>query len=227
MSDDVRPSILVVEDDPDIGRLLRLELTEAGFDVEVRVLGRDGLVAVREDPPDLVVLDLGLPDMDGAEVARRIRRTEALPIVVLTAADAIERKVDVFADGVDDYVVKPFHVAELVARIRARLRPVPEAATIVLGALAIDRVARQVTLEGVPVALRPREFDLLTHLALRPGRVFSRSDIERAVWASDEGPTSNVVDVHVAQLRNKLRAAGGYGWIRTVRGIGYALTQRP
>lgn len=226
MTRERRPTILVVEDDADIARLLSLELTDAGFDVEVHSLGRTGLIALRERRPDLVVLDLGLPDMDGTEVARRIRRTDTMPIVVLTAADDVGRKVDAFADGVDDYVVKPFHVQELVARIRARLRPTPEAANVTLGDLTIDRVGRQVTLAGRTVALRPKEFDLLTYLALRPGRVFSRDEIESAVWNAGEGPSSNVVDVHVAQLRTKLRDAGGHGWIRTVRGIGYALTHR-
>lgn len=217
-----RPRILVVEDDADIARLLALELGEAGFDVEHHGRGVSGLAALRERSPDLVVLDLGLPDLDGAEIARRIRRNETVPIIVLTAADAVGSKVRLLEDGADDYMVKPFHVDELVARIRVRLRARGGEALLQVGDLTIDRMAREVRFGAREASLSPREFDLLALLAAQPGRVFAREEIERRVW-SGEGPSSNTVDVHMANLRGKLRDAGAHGLIRTVRGVGYAV----
>lgn len=219
-----RPRILVIEDDADIARLLRLELQEAGFDVEHHGRGATGMASLRERSPDLVVLDLGLPDMDGAEIARRIRRTETLPIIVLTAADAVGSKVRLLEDGADDYMVKPFHVEELVARIRVRLRARGAEALLQVGDLTIDRMAREVRFGEREASLSPREFDLLALLAAHPGRVFAREEIEGRVWGG-EGPSSNTVDVHVANLRGKLRDAGAHGLIRTVRGVGYAVKQ--
>lgn len=217
-----RPRILVIEDDADIARLLGLELSEAGFEVEHHGRGASGLAALRERTPDLVVLDLGLPDLDGAEIARRIRRTETLPIIVLTAADAVGSKVRLLEDGADDYVVKPFHVEELVARIRVRLRARGSEAVLRVGDLTIDRMAREVRYGDRDASMSPREFDLLALLAAHPGRVFARQEIERRVWGG-EGPSSNTVDVHMANLRGKLREAGAHGLIRTVRGVGYAV----
>jgi DNA-binding response OmpR family regulator len=218
-----RPRVLVIEDDADIGRLLRLELGEAGFEVEVHDRGTSGLTALRERTPDVVVLDLGLPDLSGAEIARRIRRTETVPIVVLTAADELGSKVRLLEDGADDYLVKPFHVEELVARIRVQLRSRGGEAVLRVGALTVDRMGREVLHGGHEVAVSPREFDLLALLAAQPGRVFAREEIERRLWGDGDGPSSNSVDVHVANLRGKLRDAGAHGLIRTVRGVGYAI----
>lgn len=218
-----RPRILVIEDDPDIGRLLRLELGEAGFEVEHHDRGTTGLTALRERVPDLVVLDLGLPDLPGDEIARRIRRTDTVPIIVLTATDALGSKLRLLEDGADDYLVKPFHVEELVARIRVQLRPRSDAATLRLGDLSVDRMAREVRHGRHEVVLSPREFDLLALLVAQPGRVFTREEIERRVWGQQSGPASNSVDVHVGHLRGKLRDAGAPGLIRTVRGVGYAV----
>lgn len=218
-----RPRILIIEDDRDIGRLLSLELEEAGFEVEHHERGAAGLVALRERPPDLLVLDLGLPDLAGDEIARRVRRSESLPIIVLTADDELGSKLKLLEDGANDYVVKPFHAAELVARIRVQLRPRNDAARIEVGDLEIDRMARQVRAASQEVALSPREFDLLALLAGQPGRVFSREEIERRLWGNEAAPSSNSVDVHVANLRGKLRDAGSHGLIRTVRGVGYAV----
>jgi DNA-binding response OmpR family regulator len=217
-----RPRVLVIEDDPDIARLLELELGEAGFAVEHHGFGAAGLTALRERLPDVVVLDLGLPDLDGAEVARRIRRTEAVPIVVLTAADELGSKLRLLEDGADDYLVKPFHVEELIARLRVQLRSRADEAVLRVGELRVDRMAREVRLAEREVPLSPREFELLALLAAQPGRVFARAEIERRVWG-EEPPASNSVDVHVAHLRGKLRAAGAPGLIRTVRGVGYAV----
>ncbi len=215
--------ILIVEDDVDILRLLTLELQEAGYDVLAFESGMRGLSAVREADPDLVVLDLGLPDLSGQEIARRIRRTGDTPILVLTAADELSTKVDMLNAGVDDYLAKPFHVEELVARINVQLRKRSLGSTRKVGEMTIDPARRQVFWGEGEVRLSPREYDLLAYLASQPGRVYSRKEIETNVWGEDLPPSSNVVDVHIANIRSKLRDAGGYGVIRTVRGIGYAL----
>lgn len=222
VSDDPK-RIVLIEDDADITRLLRLELEDAGFAFDAFERGATGLTAIREDPPDLVILDLGLPDMDGAEIARRIRRTDELPIVVLTAADTVDRKVALLGDGADDYVAKPFDVSELLARIRVQLRKRSAGEVRRVGDLTVDVLAREVHWREQEVSLSPREFAVLMLLTQQPGRVYARDEIGRAVWGADGNPSSNVVDVHVANLRGKLRDAGAHGTIRTVRGVGYAV----
>jgi len=215
--------ILIVEDDVDILRLLTLELQDAGFEVLAFETGIRGLSAVREADPDLVVLDLGLPDISGQEIARRIRHTGDTPILILTAADDLETKLDMLNSAADDYLAKPFHVEELIARINVQLRKRSLGAARKVGEMTIDPVRRQVFWGEDEVRLSPREYDLLAYLANQPGRVYSRKEIETNVWGESLPPSSNVVDVHIANIRGKLRDAGGYGVIRTVRGIGYAL----
>lgn len=215
--------ILIVEDDLDISRLLRLELEDAGFQVTHCDTGMRGLAAIREESPDLVVLDLGLPDMDGSEIARRVRSTTETPIVILTAKDDVSTKVDMLNSGADDYLAKPFHTDELIARINVQLRRRTLGSVQKIGAMTIDPARRQIFWDESEVKLSPREFDLLTYLCAQPGRVYSREEIEKTVWGEDLPPSSNVVDVHIANIRGKLRDAGGYGMIRTVRGIGYAV----
>ncbi len=215
--------VLIVEDDVDISRLLRLELEDAGYRVSCFDTGMRGLAAIREERPDLVILDLGLPDLSGAEIARRVRRTDPTPIIILTAADDVETKVTLLNAGADDYLAKPFHVEELLARVGVQLRKHGGDASTRIGELLIDAVRRQVFWVEDEVRLSPREFELLQYLASQPGRVYSRREIEQSVWGGDLPPTSNVVDVHVANIRGKLREAGGYGVIRTVRGVGYAI----
>jgi len=215
--------IVIVEDDADIARLLSLELGEAGFEVHAFDNGMRGLTGIRELQPDLIVLDLGLPDLSGAEIARRVRRHDVIPILILTAADDVATKVELLNAGADDYLVKPFHVEELLARVNVQLRKQRVGAPKQVGDLTLDPVRRQAWWEGSEVRLSPREFALLAFLAGQPGRVYGRAEIERNVWGEDLPPTSNVVDVHVANIRGKLRDAGGFGVIRTVRGVGYAL----
>ncbi|MEJ2667521.1 MAG: response regulator transcription factor [Deinococcales bacterium] len=215
--------ILIVEDDVDILRLLTLELQDAGFEVLAFETGIRGLSAVREVDPDLVVLDLGLPDISGQEIARRIRHTGDTPILILTAADDLGTKLDMLNSAADDYLAKPFHVEELIARINVQLRKRSLGAARKVGEMTIDPVRRQVFWGEDEVRLSPREYDLLAYLANQPGRVYSRKEIETNVWGESLPPSSNVVDVHIANIRGKLRDAGGYGVIRTVRGIGYAL----
>lgn len=218
-----RKHIVVVEDDRDIADLLTLELQEAGFSVEAHLTGMRGLAAVRERNPDLVVLDLGLPDLSGAEIARRIRQTGDTPIIILTAADDLNTKVEMLNAGADDYLAKPFHTEELIARVGVQLRKRNGQAAREIGNLSIDVLRRQVLWGDTEVRLSPREFDLLTYLSSQPGRVYSRQEIELNVWGEELPAASNVVDVHIANIRSKLRDAGGFGVIRTVRGIGYAV----
>lgn len=215
--------VVIVEDDLDITRLLTLELEEAGYEVHAFDGGMRGLAGIRELKPDLIVLDLGLPDLSGAEIARRVRRTEGTPIVILTAADDVATKVEMLNAGADDYLAKPFHVEELIARVGVQLRKRNGGVPTKVGDLTLDTVRKQVWWTQLEVKLSPRELDLLAFLAAQPGRVYSRAEIERSVWGEDLPPTSNVVDVHIANIRSKLRDAGGYGVIRTVRGVGYAI----
>ncbi|GAA6733286.1 response regulator transcription factor [Thermus oshimai] len=215
--------ILLIEDDPEVARLVELELSEAGFGVLWAKGGIEGLTLFRQHRPDLVILDLGLPDLDGAEVARRIRATDETPILVLTAQDGVERKVGLLSDGADDYLVKPFHPAELLARVQVQLRHREGSEVLSVGQLELYPRRRQVFFAGREVRLSPKEFDLLHLLMSRPGRVFPREEIEEKLWGKPLGRESNVLDVHVANLRAKLREAGAYGYLRTVRGLGYAL----
>jgi len=219
----VAKRILIVEDDLDILRLLKRELEEAGFEVLAFDSGMRGLTAVREEEPDLVILDLGLPDVSGQEIARRVRRTGDTPILILTAADEVGTKVEMLNAGADDYLAKPFHVQELLARINVQLRKRTLGSAQKIGDMTIDPVRRQVLWGEEEVKLSPREYELLAYLAGQPGRVYSRKEIETNVWGEDLPPSSNVVDVHIANIRGKLREVGGYGVIRTVRGVGYAL----
>jgi two-component system, OmpR family, alkaline phosphatase synthesis response regulator PhoP len=217
------PLCLIIEDDADITNVVRYELETAGFRVVSAADGVSGLTAAREAKPDLVILDLGLPDLDGAEIARRIRKTSDIPIIILTAQDSIDRKVSLLDSGADDYLTKPFEVEELLARVRVQLRHQQGSATLVLGELEINFEKRLCRYANQEIRLSPREFELLTFLARQPGRVYTREEIERGVWGNDLPDNSNVVDVHMANMRSKLREANGYGVIRTVRGIGYAL----
>jgi len=219
-----RPRLLVVEDDDRIAEPLGEGLDLEGFDIE-RV--RRGEEALRAEEPDLVLLDLGLPDLDGREVCRRLRERSQVPIIVVTArAEEIDR-VLLLEIGADDYVVKPFGFRELVARIRAVMRrmgsPAPSDSRQDLGPLVIDRGARRAWVEGEEVDLSPKEFDLLSYLAETPGEVRSREDIIAHVW--DEhwwGPTKTL-DVHIGYLRRKLGAGTK---ISTLRGVGYRLERQ-
>ncbi|SEJ23260.1 two component transcriptional regulator, winged helix family [Deinococcus reticulitermitis] len=215
--------ILLIEDNPDITRVVQYELEQAGYRVVTAPDGITGLTSARESTPDLVILDLGLPDFDGAEIARRLRKTSSVPIIILTAMDAIDRKVNLLEAGADDYMTKPFHPEELVARVKVQLRHQQHGEVINIGALEIHPQKRLCSYNGHEVRLSPKEFDLLTFLARQPGRVYSRQEIEREVWNGELPSNSNVVDVHMANMRAKLRDLDGYGIIRTVRGIGYAL----
>ncbi|HQF95869.1 MAG TPA: response regulator transcription factor [Microthrixaceae bacterium] len=209
-----------MEDDPTISVPLADGLMRSGFDVVAVATAADGLAAV--DGSDLVLLDLGLPDLDGSEVCRRIRQTSSVPIIVISArGDEIDR-VLLLESGADDYVVKPFGTRELIARIRAvARRTMPEEAPErqrELGALTIDVAAHRAAMDGVELELTPKEFDLLAYLSSDLGVVHRRRDILESVWDEHWYGPSKTLDVHVAALRRKL---GDPAWIETVRGVGY------
>ncbi|HEX6136873.1 MAG TPA: response regulator [Casimicrobiaceae bacterium] len=214
--------ILVVEDDPLLGDALQAGLRQRGFDAD---WVRDGIaaeLALRGEPFAAVVLDLGLPRLDGLELLRRERaRGTRTPVLVLTARDAIDDRVRGFDTGADDYVVKPVDLDELGARLRALVRrsrgePAP---VLQIGALRLDPAARSVAFRGRPVELQAKEFNLLQELMLNAGRVLSRRQLEERLYAWGEEVESNAVEVHVHHLRRKLAPA----LIRTVRGVGYVM----
>ena len=211
-------SVLVVEDDPGIATQLVRGLSRSGYTVDHVTTGRDALD--RADP-DVVLLDLGLPDGDGVDVCRQLSQRSGLAIIVVTARGEEPERVLALDAGADDYLVKPFGLAELLARIRAVLRRVhPGGGALRHGPLVVDVRARRVTVSGREVALTPKEFDILECLAVDPGRVVSRQEILERAWdAHRYGPTK-VLDVHVAALRRKL---GVPDTIRTIRGAGYKL----
>ncbi len=217
--------ILLVEDDASIRELTALGLTRAGFSVETATDGAEGLERFRTSPPDLVLLDVMLPRVDGLEVARAIRRDSTVPIVMLTArGDTIDVVVGL-ESGADDYVRKPFEMPELVARVRAALRRrrAPEATErIRLGPLVIDLAGRTVERDSIPVELTRTEFDLLAELAARPGQVLSRNVLLDRVWGYDYLGDSRLVDVAIARLRAKVEDDPARpSLVVTVRGAGY------
>lgn len=216
-------TILVVEDEPNIADLVDLYLSRDGFRVLQQGTGTGGLAAIREHRPRLVVLDVGLPDMDGLELCRQLRRTSTVPVIFLTArADEVDRVLGLEL-GADDYLTKPFAPAELVARVRAVLRRTDGAqpAEIVqVGAVVVDLGRQEIRVDGQPVEFTAREFALLRFLAERPGLAMSRQQILDGVWGHDWFGDARTVDVHIAQVRKKVGAACV---IATVRGIGYRL----
>lgn len=214
---------LLVEDDTSLAESIVDALGAAG--VATRHVGTGGAAfdAITTDPPDIVILDLGLPDMDGTDVARRIRASGDLPIIVVSARSEEFDRVLALELGADDFLVKPFGMRELLARIRAITRragsaPVAPEAVPDLGPLVIDERSRRVTLHGEGVHLTPTEFDLLSHLAADPGAVRRRADILREVWHTEWFGATKTLDAHVAALRRKL---GDPNWIQSVRGVGF------
>jgi DNA-binding response OmpR family regulator len=212
--------VLVVEDDPGIAASLVLGLERAGYRARGVGTGQEALAAVPE--PDVVLLDLGLPDLDGIEVCRRIRSRSDAAIIMVTARGEEADRVAALDEGADDYLVKPFGLAELLARIRAVLRRVQPSGSELLrhGPLTVDPRTRKVAVDGHEVALTPKEFDILECLAADPGRVITRQEVLERAWdAHWYGPTK-VLDVHIAALRRKL---GVPGLVETVYGRGFRL----
>jgi len=218
--------ILMVEDDAAVAASSADGLAALGFSVEHVAQGAAALVAVGSaDPPDVVLLDLGLPDMDGQEVCRRIRATSEVPIIVVSARGDEADRVIALELGADDYLVKPFGMRELAARIRAVLRRVqaPTAAPVTvqeIGRLSIDRRAQRVHVDDVEIALTAKEFDVLAYLAEDPGAVRRRTEILEHVWEGHWYGATKTVDAHVAAIRKKL---GDPAWVEAVRGVGFRL----
>ena len=218
--------MLVVDDEPNIADLIELYLAREGYRVVKAGTGEGGLRAVGEHRPRLVVLDVGLPDIDGLEVCRRLRQTSTIPVIFLTARDGEVDRVLGLELGADDYVTKPFSPPELVARVKAVLRRTDQvggAEVIQAGDAAIDLGRREVRIRGGVVGFTTKEFELFQFFAERPGLALSRQQILDGVWGYDWYGDSRTVDVHVAQIRKKL---DGAVQIDTVRGVGYRLEAR-
>lgn len=221
-------SVLLVEDDPAIRRSLTRALEDLGHAVAVVSEGLRALETVAKVEPDVVLLDLGLPDVDGLKVLGMLRGISNVPVIVITARDDDRTIVEALDAGADDYVVKPFGTDHVAARMRAVLRRGPaadaEKQTIEVGGLVIDAAARAVVLEGEPVQLTRKEFDLLLALASRPGEVVSKRTLLAEVWQQPYGGGDRTVDVHVSWLRRKLgETAAEPRYLHTVRGVGFRL----
>ena len=219
--------ILVVDDEPKITDFIRRGLTYEGFSVDVAHDGERGLALAIKGEPDLVVLDIMLPGMDGLQVCRRLRQESDVPIIMLTARDAVSDRVTGLDMGADDYLVKPFALEELLARVRAllRRRGKPADARLQLSDLAMDTGTRQVWRGERPVKLTTKEFDLLELFMRHPGQVLSRETIYEDIWGYDFGGESNIIEVYVRYLRTKLEEGGEPRLVQTIRGFGYALRE--
>jgi len=229
-------TILVVEDDANLLDVVRYNLTKEGYDVHTARDGQTAVTVAREQKPDLMILDIMLPELDGLEVCRILRKETNMPILMLTAkADEIDKVVGLEV-GADDYVSKPFSLRELLARVKAMLRRSemakieastalePDTDVVILGDLAIDLSRHVVTKDGEPVALSPKEFDLLVFLAQNRRRAFSRDYLLDKVWGYEYGGDTRTVDVHIRWLRQKIEAEpSSPSRILTVRGVGYKL----
>ena len=230
--------ILIVEDEEKLARMVELELTYEGYQVEKALDGRTGLERALSGEHDLILLDILLPGLNGLEVLRRYRKDGgSAPVILLTARDTVVDKVAGLDSGADDYVTKPFAIEELLARIRAALRKRPAQAALrsaggrqesqshqfTAGPVTLDPDSRKVTVNGTPVELTRREFDLLACLLEHKGKVLSRSAILNTVWGYDYVGETNTVDVYIRFLRSKLDEVFGIHLIETVRGVGYVI----
>ena len=222
-----QPHILVVDDDTKIAAALRRALVYEGYQVEVAPDGPLALTRARERMPDLAILDVMLPGIDGLEVCRRLRAEGDLPILMLTARDATADRVRGLDSGADDYLVKPFAYEELLARVRALLRRrAPRARrTLRYADLLMDVGTHEVKRDDALIPLTAKEFDLLQHFLRNPNQVLRREQLLDAVWGFDFGASSNVVDVYVGYLRQKLEVGGRPRLLQTVRGVGYVLRE--
>ena len=226
------PHVLVVEDEAAIAEMVTYNLEAEGYEVDAVARGDDADTRLKETAPDLVVLDWMLPGLSGIELCRRLRarpQTQSLPIIMLTARGEESERIRGLATGADDYIVKPFSVPELLARIRALLRrskPERVAALLSAGDIELDRDTKRVSRSGREVPLGPTEFRLLEFLLENPGRVFSREQLLDQVWGRDVYIDERTVDVHVGRLRKALNRGRMPDPIRTVRGAGYALNDR-
>lgn len=223
ISETNKRKILVVEDDAQIAKVLRLELEHEGFEVEVC---GDGASAIERalKGPDLIILDLLLPRIDGLEVCRRVRRHSSVPIIMLTAKDAVPDRVTGLDTGANDYLSKPFSIEELLARIRVQLRErEPGERLLQIKDLKLNRDTHEVWRGQRGISLTAKEFSLLEFLMMYPNKVHTRDEIFNSVWGSDFLGESNLIDVYIRYLRNKIDDSADEKLIQTVRGVGYAL----
>jgi DNA-binding response OmpR family regulator len=222
--DDERPfKVLVVEDDAQIARVLKLELEHEGYAVETAADGLSGLEKALKEP-DLVILDVMLPKMDGLEVCTRVRAKSRVPIIMLTAKDRIPERVSGLDTGADDYLTKPFSIEELLARVRARLRERhPKSNVLTAKDLVMERDKHEVQRGGKPIALTAKEYALLEYLLLHRNKVHTRDELFNGVWGSDFLGDSNLIDVYIRYLRGKIDDGFEDKLIATVRGVGYTL----
>ncbi len=222
-------SIVIIEDDQRIRELVTRVLSSNGYDVEGASTALDGLQKIVKGSPDVIVLDMGLPDLDGTELLKMIRAITDVPVIVATARSADRDVIRTLNAGADDYLVKPFSVEQLEARVRAVLRRSASKTTgseIIVGDLVIDPGARVVTLNNTPLSLSPKEFDLLLYLAERVGVVVSRRQLMAEVWRQPYGGSEKSVDVHVSWIRKKLgESAAEPRYIETVHGVGLKLVE--
>jgi len=221
--------VLVIEDEPKVGAALQEGLQAEGYDVSVETTAEGGFYRAITENLDLVLLDLGLPGRDGLEILQTLRqRGLKVPVLILTARDAAGDRVLGLDAGADDYLVKPFAFAELLARMRAvRRRGVGDPQRLTLGDLALDVTERTVTRNGTVIELTVREFELLRYLLKRPGQIVSRDALTADVWreSARSSTLSNVIDVHIARLRRKLDVAGSRPLVHTIRGVGFVLSE--
>ncbi|NPV85421.1 MAG: response regulator transcription factor [Anaerolineae bacterium] len=223
----MKEKILLIEDDEAIVKVLRRGLAFEGYQVDIAYTGEGGLKSVRDNNPDLVILDLMLPGMDGLEVCQRLRTTSNIPILILTAKDALQNRIEGLDSGADDYMVKPFELSELLARIRALLRRTQQERTPILSFadLTLDTASRQAKRGARVIPLTAKEYELLELFMRHPRQVLTRELIFDRVWNYDFGGESNVLDVYVRYLRQKLEKEGEPRLLFTVRGVGYVLRE--
>lgn len=230
----MKEQVLIIEDEENIARVLQLELEFEGYSVEIAYTGTDGLIKYREKPWDLVLLDLMLPGLNGLDVLRRIRATEAkTPVILLTAKSGLEDKVKGLDLGANDYVTKPFEIEELLARVRSAIRFNKSSVSVsdkennvhVFHSIILNEQTREITNGGEQVNLTPREYDLLLYLMKHPNQVLTREQLLDAVWGFDYYGDTNIVDVYIRYVRKKLEEKNCSSYIQTIRGVGYVLKE--
>lgn len=218
--------ILVIEDDEEIAQFVQLELTYEGYQVEVAHDGMKGLIAARQNPPDLVILDLMLPVVEGMEVCRRLRQTSETPILILTAKGDVRDRVAGLDAGANDYLAKPFDLDELLARVRVQLRDLSATKQAYqVGDLSLDATTREVRRGERGIELSPKEFDLLFQLIRNARQVMTRDRLLEEVWGYDFGGESNILEVYIRYLRNKIEDERLPKLIHTIRGVGYVIKE--
>lgn len=220
------PSILIIEDEAALARFIELELTHEGYAVKKCFDGREGLNCALNEEFDLILLDIMLPSLNGLEVLRRLRREKQTPVILLTARDAVIDKVTGLDTGADDYITKPFAIEELLARLRAALRKHPASAAgalLTVGPVQLDPLRHTVTVNGSAVVLTSREFQLLQYMMENVDIVLSRETLLSSVWGYDYMGETNVVDVYIRYLRQKIDEAHSVKTLHTIRGVGYVM----